>query len=515
MRATIIQSNCLTLDDRLERADAVLVVDGVIQSVGTCENLSASAPDARMLDLRDRHLTPGLCDAHIHLVGYGFSLQQINLESTTSSADALLRIRARLPEFNDGWVIGRGFNINAWSDAEYPTAARLDEATGERPAAMRSRDGHSLWVNSAALRAAGIHAHTPDPSGGQIVRDARGTPTGTLLENAMALVNRVTPAPSLEDAVNACALGAAQMRRYGFTSLHTMALEPSLYLLAMQELEARGELPLRVWACIGHAHLEHVEATGLRGDFGRKALAPGVHLGGIKFFADGALGSRTALLQDDYLNFGGERGIAVDAPETILERGRRALELGFSPVVHAIGDRANNEILNVLEQLAPLAQRRGVRLRLEHAQHLAPGDAARFGRLGIVVSAQPIQLPGDTATVDRLLGADRAARTYAFRDLLDGGATLALGSDAPVATPDPVAGFAAAVHRLGTDGQPWHTEQALDRFETLRGYTTGAALAAGWEGWAGRLAPGFVAEFTVWDGDPLLEGSKPVEALSL
>jgi predicted amidohydrolase YtcJ len=515
MRATIIQANITTLDDRLERADAVLLAGGVIQDVGTCENLTASAPGAEMLDWRDRYLTPGLTDAHIHLVGYGFSLQQINLENTTSSNEAVLRVCARISEFADGWVLGRGFNINQWSDSVYPTAAMLDAVSEQQPIALRSRDGHSLWVNSAALRAANIHEGTPDPDGGRIVRDTHGEPTGTLLENAMRLVTKVQPAPTLEDAVRACELGAGALRRYGFTAVHTMALEPNLYLLAMQESEARGELPLRVWACVPHADLEHLEALGVRGSFGRDTGARGVRLAGVKFFADGALGSRTALMHEDYLSFPGERGIAVDAPETVLERGRRALELGFSPVIHAIGDRANSQMLDVLEQLAPLAQRRNIRLRLEHAQHLTRADVERFARLGIVVSAQPIQLPGDTATIDRLLGAERAELSYAFRDVLATGAEIALGSDAPVATPDPVAGFEAAVQRLGADGQPWHTEQAMTRLETLRGYTRGAALAAGWDGWYGRIAPGCAADFTVWDNDPLVDGAKPAEALRL
>lgn len=510
MQATIIQSNILTLDDRLERCDAALVIAGQIQMVGTFENLLALAPSASVLDKRDFYLTPGLTDAHIHLVGYGFSLSSINLEGTRSSKEAVLRVAARLAEFKDGFVLGRGFNINTWSDAAHPTATMLDEVAPHQPVALRSRDGHSLWVNSRVLELAGIFANTPDPAGGVIVRDERGHPTGTLLENAMGLVTRVQPATRLEDAVNAGRLAAAQMRRYGFTAVHTMALEPNLYLHATQELEARGELGLRVWACIPHADLESIEALGLRGGLGDR-----VRLSGVKFFADGALGSRTALMHAPYNGYALEYGVAVDSSATVLERGRRALELGFSPVIHAIGDRANTEMLGVLSALAPLAQRRGLRLRLEHAQHLTPADVQRFAALGIVVSAQPIQLPGDTTTIDALLGAARACTSYAFRALLDSGATLALGSDAPVATPDPVLGFEAAVQRLGADGQPWHSEQAITRLETLRGYTTGAALAAGWEAWYGRIAPGCVADFTLWNGDPLLDGSRPIEALSL
>jgi predicted amidohydrolase YtcJ len=239
-----------------------------------------------------------------------------------------------------------------------------------------------------------------------------------------------------------------------------------------------------------------------------------VRLGGMKFFADGALGSRTALMLEPYRGFPGETGVAVDPPELVLERGQEALALGFSPVVHAIGDRANREVLSVLEALGPLAAERGMRLRLEHAQHLHPDDVARFGRQGVVASVQPVHIEGDASAAERLLGPERAAWSYAFRSLVEGGTTLALGSDAPVATPDPVAGFAAAVERRAEDGTPWHPEQALRPLEALAGYTRGAAAAAGWEGWYGRIAPGCAAEFTLWDGDPAAGLARPLAALA-
>ncbi len=515
MQAKIIRSQILTMDGRLEEADAALVVSGVIQSVGTFENLVDEAPGAEVLDHRDSWLTPGLTDAHLHLVGYGFSLKTINLENTTSSAEAVLRVRARLPELQDqAWIQGRGFNINLWSDAEYPSAAMLDALGTDGAIALRSRDGHSLWVNSRGLTLAGVHAGTPDPAGGLIVRDRHGNPTGTLLENAMDLVKRVMPVPSLEEAVGAARLGAEQMRQYGFTAAHTMALEPSLYLHAMQELSARGELPLRVWACVPHADLESLEALGIRADAGG-LVGPQIRLSGVKFFADGALGSRTALMLTDYQGHPGERGVAVDTPETVFERGTRALTLGFSPVIHAIGDRANREMLDVLERLSPLARQRNVKLRLEHAQHLSPEDVERFGLLGVVAGVQPIHLVGDTEMTDKLLGGTRARTTFAFRSLLASGATLALGSDAPVATPDPVLGLEAAVRRLDARGGRWHGDEAMTRSEALRGYTTAPALAAGWEGWYGRVAPGCAADFTLWDGDPLSDDAKPLEAIRL
>ena len=506
---TIVLADVITLDPDQPKAQGVLVSSGRVRAVGTREDLLGLSPKAEVLDHRGAYLTPGLCDAHIHLVGFGFSLERVDLSDTTNPLEAVQRIQERAASLPHGeWILGGGFFPNRWSESEYPTAAMLDARVPHHPVLMTTRDGHGAWVNSLALRLAGMHAGTPEPEGARIVRDERGHPTGMLLEfGAIDMVRRVVPEPSLERTVAATQRAADQMATWGFTSVHTMAAEPPAFLWAMQELEARALLPLRVWACIPHANLEHVAASGLRGGTGDR-----VRLSGIKFFADGALGSRTAWMFEPYLGTS-ETGVIADPPELILERGRQALELGFCPVVHAIGDRANFEVLNVLEQLAPLAQARGIRLRLEHAQHLQPEDMARFGQLGIVASVQAIHLVDDAVPTVRLLGAERARYTYAFRSLLEAGATLALGADAPVATPDPVLGFRAAVTREAFDGNVFQPEQCLTPLQTLEAYTLGGAIAAGWEAWSGRVKPGFVAEFTLWDGDPSRGLARPVQAL--
>jgi predicted amidohydrolase YtcJ len=508
MHAKIILSNIITLHPSHPRALGVLVIENRVQALGSLEALRELAPKAEMLDHRDFFLTSGLTDAHIHLVGYGFSLQNVKLEDTRSCAQAVSRVAERAARVAAGdWIFGNGFDRSLWGQTEYPTAFDLDPISPNNPVALWSRDGHGLWCNSHALKIAGITSSTPNPHGGVIVHDDQGEPTGMLLENAMELVKHVFPALQLEDVVAAGKLGAFDMANRGFTCVHTMALEPIEYLHGMWELEARGEMPLRIWASISHTQLEHVKLSGLRGGVGDR-----VKLCGVKFFADGALGSRTALMLENYLGFE-DSGVQVDSKETFLERGRLALELGFSPVVHAIGDRANREMLDVLEELTLLARAKNVRLRLEHAQHLHPDDIARFGKLGIAVSVQPIHAPGDVQNINRLLGEARGKTTYAFRSLLESGTVLALGSDAPVATPDPIQGFQAAVKRLDLNGQAWNPEQALSRLETLQGYTTGAAFAAGWDGWYGQVAPGFAADFTLWDKDPTLEDAKPVQAL--
>jgi predicted amidohydrolase YtcJ len=502
----IILANAITLNSAQPRAKAVLVSNHQIRFVGSRADCLAIAPKAEILNYQDAFLTPGLTDAHIHLTGYGFALATLDLSACQNLEQGLAMIAAKAG--GTTWLQGGGMFPNRWSKDSYPTAADLDQVAPNQPVFIRSRDGHSAWVNTQALELANIHAGTPDPEGGRIVRDANGNPTGMFLEpNAMNLIRRVIPAATLEESVIATKRACSQLETWGYTSVHTMALEPAMSLRAIQELEQHGELPLQVWASIPHADLESVEATGLRGGTGDL-----VKICGIKFFADGALGSRTAWMHQPYLGTD-STGVIADPPELILERGRRALEMGFCPVVHAIGDRANFEVLNVLEALKPLADARGVRLRLEHAQHLSPADIARFGKLGIVASVQAIHLVDDAVPVFGLLGETRAKTTYAFRTLLETGATLAMGSDASVASPEPKLGFEAAVNRIGLDGKPFMPEQCLKPFEALEGYTIGAAKAAGWENWYGQVKQGYKADFTLWETDPSLELAKPIRAL--
>ena len=509
MQAQIVLADAITLCATQPQAQAVLCVNGWVQAVGTREDMLALAPRAEVLDFRGHFLTPGLTDAHIHLVSYGFALEHLDVSETKSWREATRLIGDRAADLEPGaWLIGAGFSRSTWNLDGYPLAAWLDEVAPNNPVLISSRDYHTVWVNSLALQLAGIDAGTADPDAGVIVRDDHGQPSGTLLETAMLLVRRAIPAASMTDSIRAAQAAATDMESRGFTCVHTMAYEPPEHLRAMLELEAQHAMPLRIWASLPHTDLEHLQAIGLRGGTGNR-----VRLCGVKFFADGALGARTAHMLEDYLGFPGERGVSVDSGETILERGRIALELGFSPVAHAIGDAANRTVLDAFEQLAPLARAQGTRIRLEHAQHLHPTDIARFGKLGVVPGMQAVHIPGDTRNIDTLLGATRASNSYAFRSLIESGATIALGSDAPIATPDPMLGFAAAIDRQDPNGKPWHPEQAMTRLETLLGYTRNGAFAAGWEGWYGQVAPGFAAEFTLWDGNPTIKTAKPLRTL--
>ncbi|MCY1702043.1 amidohydrolase [Deinococcus sp. SL84] len=488
----LILAQVLPQTPELPQAEAVLVGAGRVLAVGSRADLSARAPGAEVLDHRDLVLTPGLCDAHTHLVTYGFTLSQLGLHGARSVAEVQRRLAERAARTPAGeWIRGGGFLMSELGLSDYPSAADLDAVSPEHPVALYSRDLHMLWVNSRALALAGVHAGTPDPEGGQIVRPPLAAGLGCLLEHACELVSRVIPEPGPQAYLAAARASVDDLRARGFVSTHTMAFESPQAALALQELDRRGELGLRVWACLPHGELDAAERLGLGGSGGGGLF----QWGGVKFFADGALGSRTAWLHAPGFADGSGTGIALDPPQLILERGRRALALGLSPVTHAIGDRANTEVLDVYDQLRPEAAARGIRLRIEHAQHLRPEDLPRFR--GLVASLQPSHLPADAALIRELLP-HAASLSFASRSLLQHGAVLAFGSDAPVTPPSAQDNFAASVLRTGADGLPVAPAEALTPEQVLWAHTRGPAVAAGWDD-EGHIRPGSRAAFTLWD----------------
>ncbi|WP_420596695.1 amidohydrolase [Deinococcus sp.] len=481
---TLILSRILTQNEAQPEAEAVLVEAGRVVAVGRREDMQAQFPKADTLDHRDLILTPGLCDAHIHLVAYGFSLTQLQLYGARSVAEIAARVGQRAANTPIGtWIQGGGFLMSELGLNDYPTAEMLDSVSLHHPVLLYSRDLHLAWANSLALRLAGVNENTPDPLSGRIVR-----PLGTLLENAAELVARAVPAPSGAQTLAAARAGANDLAARGYVSAHTMAYEGPEAPRALQTLAAQGELPLRIWACLPHQRLP--EAAELL-----KTNSELFEFGGLKFFADGALGSRTAWLHPPGFADGSGTGIALDSPELIAALGREALELGLVPVTHAIGDRANTEVLNVYDGLRALARQKGLRLRVEHAQHLRPGDIPRFA--GLTVSAQPIHLQGDAAMIGALLPQHQRT-SYAFKSFKAAGALLAFGSDAPVARPDVRASFAAAVTRVADNGVRLAPNEALSVEETLWAFTRGPALAAGWTD-EGMIQAGARAAFTLWD----------------
>lgn len=483
---TIIQAQIITFDDATPQAEAVLVGGGRILAVGSLEDVRAQAPRADVLDHRELLLTPGLCDAHIHLVMYGASLTQLELFGVQSVAEVQAKVAGRAAATPAGkWILGAGFLTSEMGLDGYPTAADLDEVSPNHPVLLYSRDHHMIWVNSAALNLAGVTEGTPSPEGGHIVH-----PLGCLQENAQALVTDMLPVPTREEWLAHARAGANDMAGRGYVSVHTMAFEDAEAPHALQTLAARGELPLRIWACLPHERLHHAHDLGL-------SLNPGrlFQWGGVKFFADGALGSRTAWLHAPGFADGSGTGIALDSPELIYERGLEAIALGLTPVTHAIGDRANTEILNVYEKLRPAAEAKGIRLRIEHSQHLRPEDFARMK--GFTSSMQPTHLLADGLMIRQVMPHLRGS-SYACKSIRDAGAILAFGSDAPVATPDYRDNFRAATTRRDEQGESIGPDEALTELEVLWAHTRGPAIAAGWDD-EGIIRPGSRAAFTLWD----------------
>lgn len=468
---------------------------GRVVALGRSDELRPlAASPAEVVDLGGRTAVPGLIDAHIHFLGLGLSLGQVNLGGAPSLAECLRRVADHARRSEPGhWTVGRGWNQNEWAEARWPTRGDLDAVVGDRPIALNSKDGHLLWVNSAALRAAGISHETPDPPGGAIARDTHGEPTGVLKENATRLVYDMLPPPG-EDETDAALMRAMDHALpLGLTGIGNF--EGPEVLRAWGHLRGRGQLRLRVTQHIAHAALDHALGAGLFTGLGDDWL----RVGALKLFVDGTLGSQTAAMLEPFEGSRDTLGIATLSYDEMREAASRAASGGIATAIHAIGDRANRDALRAL---AAVPRVPGAPHRVEHAQLLHPDDMDSFARHGIVASMQPIHAIGDRDTADRYWGA-RCAGAYAWRTLRERGAVLAFGSDAPVESCDPLAGLHAAVARHGRDDgrSPWYPNLALSLQDALWAYTVGAATATGEQQTKSSLAPSMVADMVVLSED--------------
>lgn len=495
-----------TLESARPLVEAMAVVGGRIVATGEGPALREAFPTHHRIDLGGRTVLPGLTDSHVHFLSYGLSLRRIDLAEARSLREAVERVAEAVASAPEGsWVLGRGWDKNVWAEGRWPTRDDLDPASGGHPVALTSKDGHLLWVNSAALREAGIAPATPDPKGGEIVRDASGRPTGVLKEEAKAPVHAVMARPDSRGMRLAVGEATAAAHRMGLVGVHDME-GPDAFAV-FQTLHLEGALRMRVWMTIPAAHLDRAAAVGLRTGLGDDWL----RVGGVKIFTDGTLGSQTASMLEPFRGQPANIGLPIHAPEELYDLVGRAVGTGLWPVIHAIGDRANREVLDAFTLHRVAARRAGVRFRIEHVQLLHPSDLPRLGALGVIASMQPIHCTSDRDIADRYWGA-RSRTAYAWRSLLRMGTVLAFGSDAPVETLDPWQGLYAAVTRRRPDDSrdAWYPEEALGVEEAVRAYTVGAAIASGEEEVKGRLAPGYLADFIVLDRDVMRE---PPEAL--
>lgn len=490
-----------TGDPGRPRATALAVERGWIVAVGDTADLRDAFPDFARVSLEGCAVLPAFTDSHIHFAALGLALRQVELRACRSLADAVNAVASAARTAAPGeWIRGRGWDKNLWPEGRFPRKDDLDPVTADHPTVLHSKDGHAVWANSLALARAGITRATPDPEGGTIGRDAAtGDPTGLLTERAvhplLALAGRPSP-EALEEAIRDAADAA---HRAGIAGVHVM--EGGDVLSAFQRLRARGALGVRVCMMIPEDALDAAIALGLRSGFGDAM----VRLGGVKIFADGALGSQTASLLDPYEGQPENYGVVVRTRAQLHALVLRAAAHGMAAVIHAIGDRANRWALDAIDAARPETIRWGLRHRIEHVQLLHPQDLPRLAALGVIASMQPIHCTQDRDIADRYWGG-RSRYAYAFRSLLHSGARLTFGSDAPVETLDVLAGIHAAVTRKRRD-EPhhpaWHPEEALTVEDAVRAYTDGPAYAAGEEAIKGRLAPGCVADFVALSEDPL------------
>ncbi len=497
-----------TQDPVVPEATAIAVGQGRFLAVGGDREIRALAgPGTRTIDLGGRRTLPGLTDAHFHLRSWALSRRRLSLVEATSLADLRDRLAERAGETPAGeWILGQGWNETRWPESQVPTRHRptradLDEAAPDNPVLLWRSDLHLAVANSRALRQAGVDAETADPDQGRIDRDEAGRPTGILRERAVDLVKRAVPEPSEDDAVEALREGFGALHRLGLTGMHDHRImggadgPPAFH--AYQRLQQADELTVRVWMGIPGERLDEAIALGLRTGFGDDRL----RVGHVKLFSDGSQGARTAWMLEPYED-ADDAGMPLTPMDEIAQAVGKADRAGLAVAVHAIGDRANRELIAVFEEQLRDDGRR-VPHRIEHAQIVRPPDVARLARLGVAASMQPIHVTDDIALSERSLGS-RGRFAYVFRDMLNAGVPLAFGSDAPVADPNPLWGIHAAVTRQQRDGSPeggWYPEQRLTVTEAVWGFTMGPAAVSGQEGVLGSISPGKRADLIVLDRD--------------
>ena len=489
-----------TQDPAHPTGSAIVIDRERILAVGEANNLLPQYPNAEKQNMEGHVILPGLTDAHLHLKHYALSLQKIDCETDTKD-ECLRRVEERLKTARPGeWILGHGWNQNVWG--LWPTAAELDAVAPDNPVYLTAKSLHAAWANTTALRLANITSQTSDPQNGQVQRDAKGNATGILLETAMELVGDKIPEPGIGEIADAMEKAQAILWKMGLTGVHDFDRRDSF--MALQQLHKHGRLKLRVLKNIPVELLDQAYELGLSAGFGDDWL----RIGSVKVFMDGALGPHTAAMFQPYIGEEDNRGILNMDGEELFEHGRKAAQVGLALTVHAIGDRANHEVLNAYEQMRNYESENHLpafRHRIEHVQVIHPDDAARLGKMNIIASMQPIHATSDMLMADAFWG-ERSRLAYAMRTQLDHGARLALGSDAPVESPNPFLGLYAAVTRRRADGSPsvegWYPEQKLTMAEAWEGYSIGPAYAAYMENRLGRLAPGYLADLIVLKKDP-------------
>jgi hypothetical protein len=503
----------LDKDGKVERFSAMQVTrDGRVAKLLKTRDKLPDKLDWRV-DMKGRVLLPGFVDAHGHVMGLGFRALALDLSGTRSLAEAQAAIAAYIkanPERK--WILGGGWNQESWGLGRFPTAADLDAVSADRPIWLSRADGHASWGNSAALRAAGVTARSVSPAGGRIEM-ANGQPSGVFVDAAQALVAKAVPQPLAKERDAAFLRAQQLLLESGITATADMGttLDEWQTYRRMGDL---GNLRVRIMS-----YGKGVEETVRIGGTGPTPWLYGdkLKLVGVKIYGDGALGSRGAWLKAPYADAPRERGLGFQSDDVLRNLMSRAAMDGYQIAVHAIGDRANAQVLDAIDELA-LTYKGDRRWRVEHAQVIDPVDLARFGRNGVIASMQPVHQTSDRTMAEARLGPARLGGAYAWASVLQRGGRLAFGSDYPVERPDPFAGWAAAFTRADAEGRPfggWQPQERVTREQAWRGFTGDGAYAGFAEDRFGRLAPGQRADFIIVDRDPTLASPTELRATSV
>jgi len=500
----LVNGKVWTGDPARPWAEAVAVRDGKIFAVGTAAELRALSPSgAKLVELGGALVLPGFIDSHTHFLAGGFALKSIQLREAKSREDFVARIAAKAREAGPGrWILNGDWDHQQFTPAELPRKDWIDAVTPGNPVCVNRLDGHMVLANSLALKLAGVTRNTPVPPGGEIVKDpATGEPTGILKDTAMDLVYAKIPDPTFDEKLEAAEASVRHAAENGVTSVNEMADASSLEVF--QEMARRGRLTTRVHVYIPITEVDTLARLKLKSPFGDSYL----QLAGLKAFMDGSLGSATAYFFEPYTDDPKTSGLLNGQmfPEGIMEK--RILEAdraGLQLAIHAIGDRANSLLLDMVEKAVAANGPRDRRWRVEHAQHMRPADIARFGRLGLVAAVQPYHVIDDGRWAEGKIGPERAKTTYAFESLRRAGAVLAFGSDWTVAPLSPILGIYAAVTRRTLDGKRpggWIPEEKVTVEEAVRAYTASGAWVQFAEAAKGTIEAGKLADLVVLDRD--------------
>ncbi len=499
MDIAILSSRILTGDAARPWAEALCIKDDRVLAVGSNQEITqACSHQAQVFELPGRLVTPGIVDAHLHFVSFGLSLQRVDLRDLPSMEDCRQRVREAVASRKPGeWIIGRGWSEHLWTERREPTSRDLDDITPHHPVMLVRHCGHTVWVNSLAMKRAGIAKDTPDAPGARIERDPlTGEPTGLLREYRKILEKGIPP-PTLEERKQAAVLAQQEALRFGVTGVHSCETLEEWQALAA--LEEEGRLTVRVHHLLPPEELEEAQSRGM-------ALGKGSELlwfGQVKLFADGSLGSGTALLHEPYSDSPALRGIACLTPQELQEGIELAYHAGGDVGVHAIGDQAVAHVLHAIQA----ARKRfpGPRRdRIEHVQLFHPDDLPVFRDLGVVASVQPVHLLTDRPVAERKWGMDRCRYSYAWKSMLKAGIPLQFGSDAPVESINPLLSLHAALTRQSLSGEPrdgWFPNERLTLEEVIRAFTLVPAWVSKKEGQLGTLAPGKKADLVVFTQD--------------